>query len=64
MSHGAHSGVMCRLCNDDLVIAFVDMHNGSSFGCHRRSRDQSSKKIDERQRGPTRCARNLYAQIS
>ena len=52
-SHGAHSGVMCRLCNDNLVIALVDMHNLISFGCHRRSRDQSSNKRVERQRGPT-----------
>ena len=42
-SHGARSGVMCRLCNDDLVIALVDMHNLSSFRCHRWSRDQSKE---------------------
>ena len=56
--------VSCRLCNDDLVIALVDMHNLSSFGCHRRGRDQSSNKRNERQRGTIRSARNLYAQIS
>ena len=61
---GARSGVVRRLCSDDLVIALVDMHNLSSFGCHRRGRDQSSNNRNERQRHPIRRARNLYAQIS
>ena len=34
MSHGAHSGVMCRLRNDDLITTLVDVHNLNSFGCH------------------------------
>ena len=53
MSHRAHNGIVCRLHNDDLVTALVDMHNLSYFGCHRRSSDQSSNERDEAQRSPT-----------
>ena len=54
---------MCRLRNDDLVTALVDVHNLNSFRCHQRGSDQFSNEKDERRRGPTGRVINLYVQI-